>query len=1107
MNVLYKIHCILYIMDHSSNIYVINRHGDRIPMDIATISNRLKQLAEIEPKLSISTDYIAIQTTAKLVNNIKTSEIDDISANICSSLIIENTEYDTLAARILISNLHKNTYQDVVSYVSSLKEYPYHDKTIFVLHPSFIQFVENNKNYLNEMLDYTKDYSYSYFGVMTLMKSYLLSHKYENSKKILERPQQMLMRVAIGLHMNKIQEDGTTDETTLQDIKELYMILSDKYYTHATPTLFNAGTVNHTLSSCYLLSVDDNLDNIYKRLHDISKISKFSGGIGIHVSMVRANNSVIGSTIGKSQGLVPMLRVFNESTKYVSQGGGKRAGSTAVYIEPWHADIESCLRSQKHQGIPEQLCKDLFLALWIPDLFMKRLIQAIETRQDIKWSLMCPDECPRLTDVYGKEFEVLYERYESEKRYRKQVSIIDLWQMMMSIQLETGRPYLMYKDHVNRKCNQNHLGVIKSSNLCVTGDTLILTREGYYSIKSMEGKNVDIWNGEEFSTVMIKKTGTDQDIVYVKTKDGCELKCTPYHKFHIMNENQEEYIVEAKDLKEGAVLKSPNFPIISGTNDSMEDEYRRGYYAQESPQFEIPINGSIKNKLSWLAGMIDANGYFSVNGNIHKMKSENKRETQSIQIMLTHKDIAYYTKLLCNTIGVNPFVLDHADDTLVFKNKKIKFILSFHVFDTYRLFHIGLRLKTLQYNETSPHYFRKQENTIVSVTPLENKEDTYCFNEPLKHTGIFNGILTGNCSEINIYSDTKNVGVCNLASICLPKFVTFDNHGHAVFDYKKLHEITQKVVVNLNKVIDNNKYPIEEALYSDSRNRPIGIGVQGLSEVFMMFKQPYTSDISKQLNRNIFETIYHGAVTSSLYLSRKYGEYPNFKHSMTAKGILQFDLWDVTPSSGLWDWNQLRKDIMKDGLYNSLLIALMPTASTSILMNHTECIEPPQSNMYTRSTMSGRFQVVNTYLIQDLKKLNLWNTRMQNMIMANNGSIQTIESIPKDIRDIYKTAYEYKLKDILDMDIDRSAYVCQSSSSNRYIQDPTINKLTNMHIYGWKHGLKTSSYYIRTGAASDSDKVTVDMNILKEQYHKKKNNESLPPQDIEEPEECLMCSA
>lgn len=1091
-------------MDHSSNIYVINRHGERIPMDIATISNRLKQLADIEPKLSISTDYIAIQTTAKLVNNIKTSEIDDISANICSSLIIENTEYDTLAARILISNLHKNTFEDVVEYVSSLQSYPYHDKTIFVLHPTFIRFVEKNADFLNGMLEYTKDYSYSYFGVMTLMKSYLLSHKYEQSKTILERPQQMLMRVAIGLHMNQIKEDGTTEPSILEDIRDLYVGLSNKYYTHATPTLFNAGTVNHTLSSCYLLSIDDNLDNIYKRLHDISKISKFSGGIGIHVSMVRANNSVIGSTIGKSQGLVPMLRVFNESTKYVSQGGGKRAGSTAVYIEPWHADIESCLRSQKHQGIPEQLCKDLFLALWIPDLFMKRLIQAIETREDVKWSLMCPDECPRLTDVYGKEFEALYELYESENRYRKQVSIIDLWQMMMSIQLETGRPYLMYKDHVNRKCNQNHLGVIKSSNLCVSGDTLILTRDGYFSIQSMEDKYIDIWNGEEFSNVLIQKTGIDQELVLVKTSDGCELKCTPYHKFHIMDENEKEHIVEAKELKPGFVLKSSNFPMISGLKDTMEDEYRKGYYIYQSTEFDIPINGTIKNKLQWLAGCIDANGYFSVNGSIDKIKSTHTKETQAIQIMLSIKEIAYYVKLLCNTLGTNPTILDYSNESLTFKNRKIKYILSFTSFDTYKLIHIGLQLKTLQYNDISPYYFQKPKNTITSITPLANKEDTYCFNEPLKHTGIFNGLLTGNCSEINIYSDTKNVGVCNLASICLPKFVTFDLHGHAVFDYKKLHDITQKVVTNLNKVIDNNKYPIQEAEYSDIHNRPIGIGVQGLSEVFMMFKQPYTSDIAKQLNRNIFETIYHGAITGSIQLSKKYGPYPNFKYSMTAKGILQFDLWNVTPSSGLWDWEQTRKDVMQDGLYNSLLIALMPTASTSILMNHTECIEPPQSNMYTRSTMSGRFQVVNTYLIEDLKKLNLWNTRMQNLIMANNGSIQSIDIIPKDIREIYKTAYEYKLKDILDMDIDRSAYVCQSSSSNRYIQDPTINKLTNMHIYGWKHGLKTSSYYIRTGAASDSDKVTVDMSILKEQYQQK-NNQVM--NTTEEQEECLMCSA
>ena len=1089
-------------MDHSSNIYVINRHNERIPMDIATISNRLKQLAQIEPKLSISTDYIAIQTTSKLVNNIKTSEIDDISANICSSLIIENIEYDTLAARILISNLHKNTYDTFLEYMNSLKSYPYHDKTIYVLHPTIIKFIENYYEFLDNMVDYNKDYTYNYFGVMTLMKSYLLSHKYENNKTILERPQQMLARVAIGLHMNKMNEDGTVTDDILNEIKELYMVLSEKYYTHATPTLFNAGTVNHTLSSCYLLSIDDNLDNIYKRLHDISKISKFSGGIGVHVSMVRANNSVIGSTIGKSQGLVPMLRVFNESTKYVSQGGGKRAGSTAVYLEPWHADIESCLRSQKHQGIPDQLCKDLFLALWIPDLFMRRLKQAIETREDVKWSLMCPDECPRLTDVYGEEFEILYHQYESEKRYRKQVSIIDLWQLMMTIQLETGRPYLMYKDHVNRKCNQNHLGVIKSSNLCVAGETLILTKEGYYTIESLQERDIDIWNGSEFSNVRVTKTGTNQELMMIRTKDGCELKCTPYHKFHIINNKKEEVIIEAKELKEGYVLKEPNFPIISGVHTAEEDIYKSGYYTMSYPTYNtVPVNNSIRNKLDWLAGFIDANGYFSINGDKHKMNSKNGKETQSFQIMSTYKDVLLKAKLLCNTLGTNPIIVEYSkDEHVLFHNKKINYILSFNAFDTYKLIHLGMRLKILKYNGSSPYYYHRPENTITSITYLDKKEDTYCFNEPINHTGIFNGILTGNCSEINIYSDTKNVGVCNLASICLPKFVYTDKDGITQFDYQKLHEITQKVTINLNKVIDNNKYPIEEARFSDSQNRPIGIGVQGLSEVFMMFKEPYTSEVSKQLNRSIFETIYHGALTSSMKLAKKYKPYPNFPYSMTAKGKLQFDLWNVTPSSGLWNWDELRKDIQEHGLYNSLLVALMPTASTSILMNHTECIEPPQSNMYTRSTMSGRFQVVNTYLIHDLKKLNLWNKRMQDLIMIHNGSIASIKDIPKYIRDIYKTAYEYKLKDMLDMDIDRSAYVCQSSSSNRYIQDPTINKLTNMHMYAWKHGIKTSSYYIRTGSASDSDKVTVDMSLLKEVHEKKEELH-------EEEQECLMCSA
>lgn len=764
------------------SINVINRRGESIPLKLDTISDRLNQLANIEPRISVSTDIIAIKTVASLVDGIKTSEIDTISANICASMIIEDHDYDTLAARIVISDLHKNTTSNLAKYANDLISYDYRGTTkIHILHPKVIAFIHKYQKELEKVVDYDKDYLNNFFGATTLIKSYLLSYKFDNDVKITkERPQQMLLRVAIGINMDRIDEDGSTDKDTLESIIDTYQLLSNRYYTHATPTLFNAGTINHTLSSCYLLAIDDSLDNIYSRVSDISKISKFSGGVGVHMSQVRAKGSVIASTIGRSEGLVPLMRVYNESTRYVSQGGGKRKGSTAVYLEPWHADIESTILSQKQQGAPERLCRDLFLALWIPDLFMERLKKALKTNQTVMWSLMCPHECPGLTDTYGAEFEALYKSYEAQGKFKKQISIKTLWNLITSTQIETGKPYIMYKDHVNRKCNQNNLGVIKSSNLC---------------------------------------------------------------------------------------------------------------------------------------------------------------------------------------------------------------------------------------------------------------------------------------SEITIYSDTNNIGVCNLASVCLPRFVKNVN-GTMQFDYNLLGEVMQKVVINMNNVIENNKYPLSQAEYSDKRNRPIGIGVQGLSEVFMMMKTPFDSPLAVDVNKKIFETMYYHALVASNKLAQKLGPYETFSSSMTASGVLQFDLWDVVPSN-LWDWASLKRDIKSTGLRNSLLMALMPTAGTSIISGHTESIEVPQSNLFTRSTLSGRFQVVNKHLINDLKKNGLWNKTIRNKIIENDGSVQSITEIPESIREVYKTVYEYKLTSLIKMSADREAYVCQSSSNNRYLSKPDLSILTNMHLYSWKAGLKTSSYYTR----------------------------------------------
>jgi ribonucleoside-diphosphate reductase alpha chain len=781
-------------MSFTGSISVVNRKGETVPMHLETISKRLADLVEMEPPLTISSDYVASKTAAALINGIKTSEIDSISAGICASLIVDDYEYDELAARIIISSLHKTTYSDLRKYAKALKSYQYRNTEIKILHPKTIAFILENSKDLHDIIDYSKDYTYNYFGAVTLINSYLLSYKYDNDQKIVvERPQQMLMRVAIGIHLNEICDDGSCTNGTFQSISETYKLLSDKYYTHATPTLFNAGTINHTLSSCYLLSVNDSLENIYQRLTDISKISKFSGGVGIHVSQVRAQGSVIASTVGRSEGLVPMLRMYNESTKYVSQGGGKRKGSTAVYLEPWHADIESCILSQKQQGVPEKLCRDLFLALWVPDLFMERLKKSIKTGEPTMWSLMCPDECKGLADVYGDEFKHLYESYEKKGMYRKQMPIVQLWNLIVSTQIETGKPYLMYKDHVNRKCNQNNLGTIKSSNLC---------------------------------------------------------------------------------------------------------------------------------------------------------------------------------------------------------------------------------------------------------------------------------------SEITIYSDDSQVGVCNLASICLPKFVIKHNDSPPTFDYNKLNKVTQTIVYNMNRVMDNNKYPIEQAKYSDDLHRPIGVGVQGLADVFMMMGEPFDSDKSRQVNSNIFETIYFAALTASNRLAVLDGSYSSFKTSMAAQGILQHNLWDnQSVSKELnWNWDELRYQIQYSGLRNSLLTCLMPTAGTSIIMENSESVEVPTSFLYTRSTLSGRFQVVNKYLMKDLKKLGLWNKSIRDQLIQHDGSVQSVIGIPQHIKNVYRTVFEYKMSSLIQCCADRERFICQSASNNRYVSEPSIGKLTKAHLLSWKLGIKTSSYYTRVAQVAKGKK-------------------------------------
>ena len=752
---------------------VIKRDGRRESVKFDKVTARIEKLC-----YGLDTNYVEPVDIAKKVINgiydgVTTVELDNLAAETAASMTVKHPDFAKLAARIAISNLHKVTSKSFSNTMKRLYTYidPKTGQNAPLISTEVYGIIKKHAALLDSSIIYDRDFGYDYFGFKTLERSYLM--KIEG--KIVERPQHMLMRVAVGIHMDDINA-----------AIETYNLLSEKWFTHATPTLFNAGTPKPQLSSCFLLTMkDDSIDGIYDTLKQTAKISQSAGGIGLSTHNIRATGSYIKGTGGVSNGIVPMLRNFDMTARYVDQGGGKRKGSFAIYLEPWHADIFEFLDLKKNHGKEELRARDLFYALWISDLFMKR----VENNE--MWSLFCPNEAPGLADCYGEEFEKLYTKYEKEERYRKQVKAQDLWFEVLEAQIETGTPYMLYKDAANKKSNQKNLGTIKSSNLC---------------------------------------------------------------------------------------------------------------------------------------------------------------------------------------------------------------------------------------------------------------------------------------TEIIEYTSPDEVAVCNLASIALPKFVTEDGK----FDHQRLFEITKVITKNLNKVIDINYYPVPEARNSNLRHRPIGIGVQGLADTFIKLKMPFDSDEASGLNKDIHETIYFAAMTASLELAKKDGPYESFKGSPVSKGIFQFDMWGVTPSSGRWDWDSLKKEVRKNGVRNSLLLAPMPTASTSQILGNNECFEPYTSNIYTRRTLSGEFIVVNKHLMKDLIALGLWDESMKNRLIAANGSVQDIPEIPQSIKDIYKTVWEISQKAIIDMAADRGAFICQSQSMNVHIQDPNFGKLTSMHFYAWKKGLKTGMYYLRSKAAASAIQFTVE---------------------------------
>lgn len=888
---------------------VINRHGEFEDISFDAILYRIQRLSTRISTRTLDPALIAQKVTAQLYDRITTRELDTVSAEAAMQMSTTHPDYNTLAAHLLINDLHKElrgrTFTDATQILYDAG----------MLSETYYQDVRALADRLNETIAYERDYLLDYFGFKTMERGYLL----RVNDKIVEKPQDMWMRVAVQIHGRDWER-----------VCETYTALSHLWCTHATPTLFNAGTKRPQLASCFLLGTEDSIDGIFKTLADCGKISKWAGGIGVHMSNIRAKGAAIKGTGGKSSGLLPQLRIYNNVARAIDQGG-KRNGSIAVYLSPDHADFEEFVDLRKNHGDPESRCRDLFLAAWIPDLFMERV------RSDATWSMFSPDTAPGLDDVVGEAYRVLYERYESEGRYTKQVSARQLWYRILTAQIETGTPYVAFKDAVNLKSNQRNLGTIKSSNLCVAGETVVWTPEGNRRVDSLVDRDVTIWNGFEWSEVRMKQTSPEQEMVCVRTNEGRTLHCTPYHKFKIRMKPEDERPTEvrASDLRPGMVMWSFDRPL----------EFDGPWHAPNGPSFD-----------GW----------------------------------------------------------------------------------------------------------------IESIERTDRTGPTYCCHEPRRNMVVFNGILTGNCIEINEYSDANETAVCNLGSIALSKCV---NETNGTFDFDRLARLTRIMIRNLDEVIDKTFYPIPETERSNLKHRPIGLGVQGLADAYQVLRLPFDSLEAHDLNVRIFECMYYHAVSESVRLAEEKGTYATFAGSPMSQGKFQFDLWNVRPSAA-YDWEALRRKVQTVGVRNSLLIALMPTASTGQILGNNECFEPYTSNMYARRTLAGEFLIVNRHLVRDLIEAGLWNESTRQDIIRHKGSIQGLEYVPADLKNVYKTAWELRQKVLIDQAADRGPYVCQSQSMNLFFARPTLPTLNSALFYAWSRGLKTGVYYTRTLPVADAVNIT-----------------------------------
>ena len=1083
--------------------------------------------------LNIDPVIISQKVCSALVDGIKSEEIDRVVSDVAQGMSLKDPDYSVLAGLLCISNLHKCTAKTFHSYAQPLFEQNIiSDETFGVC--------EKHRDTIQSFMKDSHDYAYDFFAYKTLEKSYLT--KDPVTRRIVERPQYMWMRVAIGIHGDDISA-----------IEETYSCFVTGRFTHASPTLFNAGTIHPQLASCFLLEIEgDSMQGIFDTVKDCAMISKFAGGIGIHISKIRGNGSHIAGTNGTSSGIIPMCSVFDKTLKFSDQSS-KRAGSAAMFLEPWHVDVEDFLELRMPTGAEERRCRELFTAMFINDIFMRRV------KDNAKWSLFNEHTTPGLTDAFGDDFDELYERYESKGLWVKQVNAQDIWIKICNSAIMTGTPYITFKDAVNKKSNQSNVGVIKSSNLCVAPETLILTSKGQVPIDTLQDQVVQVWNGKEFSETTVMKTGDSQKLITVELSNGTTVDCTKSHKFYIQpppREPSKAIEVQAGDLREGMRLIDFELPIPQPRVDEKITINKRaftqgvfcgnGSYSKfnKTPmvtltsnqitsggmnilslllatslgsynfdthtqiayldpgdlkkRFTVPTNTrNVSDKISWLTGYLSI-----VNWEVNACGGCN--------VYGVHRTLFVDIMYMLQTIGVKSAVHVFSDpyvETVPDPNgykalskkylSQIQNVLVINEQSIGVLNELGLNIDTLT---SGTHPMGKTDSTrVVSVVDCGRISDTYCFTEPKEHMGVFNGNLLGNCNEIVQVSTPTETAVCNLASV--NPVVCIDRETHR-FDFNKLGESVEILVRNLNKVIDRTYYPTEKCRRSNMRHRPMGIGLSGLHTAFIVMRYPFESPQAKQLNKDIYECIYYHAVKESCALAERDGPYETFHGSPMSKGQFQFDMWGVTQSDR-YDWDALRTDVMTHGVRNSLLIACMPTASSASIIGNSESNDPINSNLYSRKISAGEYMLVNRFLVNDLQKIGLWNDRVKDQLIAYEGSVQNIQEIPQDLKDLYKTSFEISMRSVIGLSADRGAYVCQSQSLNLFMVDPTVARVSSMLFYSWSQGLKSGMYYLRTKARGAAAKFTIDPEV--EKAAKQKATE--PAVCRRDDPNCLACSA